>query len=133
MKKILVSMFVAIAAMVTFSACSSNDDEEAVSNDVVVGAWVTTSVEVDGKWYDVTTYPYSRFSASATFYSDGTYYGRGSLGTGRGTWKLSGATITTYVDGEAYIIYKVLSLKDNTMEGTMSQGGTSMNFKAKKQ
>lgn len=132
MKKILVSMFVAIAAMVAFSACSK-DDDDVISNDVVVGTWTMTSVEVNGKWHDVTSYPYDRFSASATFKSDGTYYGRGVLGNGSGTWKKSGSTITTYVGGEVYIVYKVSSLTENTMEGTMTQGSTSMNFKAKKQ
>ena len=125
-------MFVAIVAMVAFGACSK-DDDITFDNDAVIGTWTTTSVEVNGKWYDVTTSPYNRYSASATFYEDGTYYGRGALGNGRGTWKKSGSTITTYVDGEVYIVYKVSSLTGNTMEGTMTQGNTSMNFKAKKQ
>ena len=133
MKKYLSIMFVAIVAMVAFSACSSDDDEVKLADDSVVGTWTTTSVEVNGKWIDVTQFPYTDYAASATFYDDGTYYGRGALGTGSGTWKKKGYTITTYVDGEVYIIYKVSSLTENTMEGTMTMKETSMNFKAKKQ
>lgn len=125
-------MFVAVVAVVAFSSCSKDDDVKLI-DDSVVGTWTTTSVEISGKWYDVTSFPYNKFSASATFFSDGTYFGNGALGNGKGTWEKSGSTITTYVDGEVYIVYKVSSLKGDTMQGTMTMGKTSMNFKAKKQ
>jgi len=64
---------------------------------------------------------YASQRAYANFKSDGTYIGWGSLGNGTETWKLKGNTLTTYVDGEVYIIYKNITLNGNDMCGTMSQ------------
>lgn len=134
-KKFLFGMlaFCLVAIMsVCITSCSNDDDDNGFSNDDIVGTWNLTDVEVDGKWYDVTSGVYSRFGATISFYSDGTYYGHGALGNGSGTWKRKGSTITTYVDGEVYIVYKVNSVNGNTMSGTMTQGSSTMNFKAKK-
>ena len=136
MKKFFSFLTIALIAICAFSfaSCSSDDDDETFSTSDVVGTWVTTSVQTsDGNWVDLTKPLYASQRAYANFKSDGTYIGWGALGNGTGTWKLKGKTLITYVDGEVYITYKNLTLNGNDMSGTMSQGKTSMNFKAKKQ
>lgn len=136
MKKIFSFLTIALIAICAFSfaSCSSDDDDEKFSTSDVVGTWVTTSIQTsDGTWVDLTKPLYASQRAYANFKSDGTYIGWGSLGNGTGTWKLKGNTLTTYVDGEVYITYKNITLNGNDMSGTMSQGSTSLNFKAKKQ
>lgn len=134
MKKILSILTIVAVTMCAFSfvSCSSDDDDNLSTADVV-GTWMTTSVQIDGKWVDLTSSLYESQRAYANFKSDGTYVGWGSLGNGSGTWKLEGRTLTTYVSGKVYITYSNIVLNGSEMSGTMSQGSTSMNFKAKKQ
>lgn len=134
MKKILSILTIVAVTMCAFSFVScSNDDDDNLSTADVVGTWMTTSVQIDGKWVDLTSSLYESQRAYANFKSDGTYVGWGSLGNGSGTWKLEGRTLTTYVSGKVYITYSNIVLNGSEMSGTMSQGSTSMNFKAKKQ
>lgn len=120
--------------MLCVSIPSCDNDDDGLSKETIVGTWKMTDVEVNGTWYDVSSGFYgSIFGASISFYSNGTYYGKGALGNGWGTWKKSGKTITTYVDGEVYIVYKVSSCTETKMTGSLKQGSTSMNFKASKQ
>jgi len=134
MKKILSILTIVAVTMCAFSFVScSNDDDDNLSTADVVGIWMTTSVQIDGKWVDLTSSLYESQRAYANFKSDGTYVGWGSLGNGSGTWKLEGRTLTTYVSGKVYITYSNIVLNGSEMSGTMSQGSTSMNFKAKKQ
>lgn len=139
MKKIFSVLFIVIVTMCTFSfvSCSSDDDDNSSSNistTDIVGTWMTTSIQTsNGKWVDLTSSLFESKRAYANFKSDGTYFGWGSLGTGSGTWKLKGSTVTTYVSGEVYITYSDIVLNGSEMSGTMSQGSTSLKFKAKKQ
>lgn len=119
--------------MVCFTSCSDDGDDNNISEDIIVGTWNLTDVEVNGIWHNVTSGVYSSYGAMIRFYSNGLYYGSGALGNGYGTWAASGKTITTYVDGNVYIKYMVSSYTDTAMQGTMKQGGTSMKFKAVKQ
>lgn len=128
MKKIL--FLLAMLPMFVFSACSDDDDFD-YPMETLYGTWDVTDVKVEGKWYDVTTYPYTRFGMSISFKSDGSFYGRGYLGNGSGTYKASGNTIVTYLDGEEYIRYTVKSLSGDNAELTMSMDGESLVLRLK--
>ena len=135
MKKIYsIFAFVLLTTCIFSLTSCSSDDEDGLSTSDVVGTWMTTSIESsDGKWVDLTNKLYARLRAYATFNSDGTYVGWGSLGNGTGTWKIKGNKVTTYVDGEVFIIYSDIVLEGDVMSGKMSQGESSLNFKAQKQ
>lgn len=127
-----VRVFTIMVMLLTVSLISCSDDDDVISDENIVGTWDLTDVEVNGIWHNVTSGVYSSYGAMIRFYSNGLYYGSGALGNGHGTWTKSGKTITTYVDGNVYIQYKVSSYTDTAMQGTMKQGSTSMKFKAKK-
>ncbi len=131
MKKGLLAAMIAIAGT-SFVSCSSDDDNNniALKGSDVYGLWTTTAVESNGKWVDVTNPSYKDLRASARFYKDGTYWGFGALGTGYGTWSVSGNVISTFVDGKDYIKYKVYSLTGDEMSGVMYDSKSSLNFKA---
>ena len=63
-------------------------------------------------------------ATSATFNSDGTYSGSGYFGNGSGTYTAKGNTITTFVSGQVYIVYTVLSLNGSTAELKMTMPGS---------
>lgn len=131
MKKLLSLLTLAFICICALSLTSCSDDDDDIKTENVVGTWVTTAAQKsDGTWVDITL---PSLKAYASFKSDGTYRGWGSLGNGHGTWKLKGKTLTTYVDNEVYITYKDIVLNGDEMSGTMVQGTTSMKFKAKKE
>lgn len=122
------------AAFVCVTSCSSDDDDSfAYPMEQLYGKWKAIEVQVDDKWYDVTRYPYTRFGMDITFYTGGKYYGSGYFGTGIGTYKVSGKTIKTYVDGEIYATYTVVSLTNDTAELIMEMEGDALRIRAKKQ
>ena len=69
----------------------------------------------------------------ATFKSDGTYYGSGYFGNGSGTWSIKGNTVNTYVGGELYASYEIISVTSTTSELKMSMDGESIWIKCKKE
>ncbi len=116
-----------------FSSCSKDDkDDFNYPIDELYGTWDVTNINVDGKWYDITQYPYTKFAMSITFYQNGKYYGSGYLGNGSGTYEAKGNTITTYINNEVYATYTVNSLNSSVAELTMKMGGESLQMKAKK-
>lgn len=133
-KTLFFSFFLVLFASMTISlsSCSSDDDKFNYPLETLYGTWSIQRVNVSGKWYDVTTYPYTKFGASITFYENGKYYGSGYFGTGSGTYKLSGNKITTYYNGEVYMTYTVKSLTDDTANMIMDDGSSTMEFYAKK-
>lgn len=134
MKKLLSLIAVLTLILATFTACSKDDyNDDSSIKENIIGTWEGTAILIDGKWIDITKYPYSsRVSISATFYKDGTYYGRGSLGTGSGTYKVNGKTIETYVGGKLYLKYKVKEMTSTTAELTIIEGSSSIDVKVKK-
>lgn len=133
MKK-LFSLMLLLATMLTFTACSSDDDEpeNGISKADLIGLWDATAVQFnnDGKWIDITNRP--DLALSISFYEDGSYYGKGALGDGEGTYTLSGNTIKTYIDGELYGTYVVKSLVGDRAELTLTMDGETMEIRAKK-
>lgn len=132
MKKVF-SLMLLLATMLTFAACSSDDEpENSINKDQLIGLWDATAVQFnnDGKWIDITNRP--DLALSISFYEDGSYYGEGALGDGEGTYTLSGNTIKTYVDGELYGTYTVNSLVGEKAELTLTMGSETMGIKANK-
>ena len=98
MKKLTFMMLLAAFFTLCVTSCSKDDDDSfAYPMEQLYGKWKAVEIKVDGKWYDVTKYPYTRFGMDITFYEGGKFYGSGYLGNGSGTYTVSGKTITTYV------------------------------------
>ncbi|MBO5631438.1 MAG: lipocalin family protein [Aeriscardovia sp.] len=128
-------LFIAVLSTFILSFCSKDDDKEdfAYPLSTLYGKWDVTDIQIDGKWYDVTKYPYTKFGMSIRFYENRTFYGSGYLGNGSGTYKLHNRTITTYINnGEEYIVYTVNSLTGTQADLYMIQDGSSIRIKAKK-
>lgn len=53
------------------------------------------------------------------------------FGSGSGTYTASGNTVITYIDGEEYLRYEVLSLTENACEVIMSITGASETLRIK--
>ena len=134
MKKLSVLMLLAAFFTLCVTSCSKDDDDDfAYPMEQLYGKWKAVELKVDGRWYDVTKYPYTRFGMDITFYENGKFYGSGYLGNGSGTYKVSGKTITTYVDGKEYAVYTVNSLSGIEADLILRMGSESLQMKAKKQ
>jgi hypothetical protein len=138
MKKLFSMMLVMASMVFVFSSCSEDEDKKSKFNypmETLYGTWEATHIKIDAddSWTSL-SWMGSKYQFSATFYSDGRYYGRGYFGTGWGTYKASGNTITTFVDGNEYFLYNVISLSSNEAHVTMGpRGGESIEVKLKKQ
>lgn len=124
MKKIIPLMLLFATMCFVLSSCSKDDDFD-YPLETLYGKWVGTGINVNNEWIDITTYPYTKFAFSIKFNSDGSYYGDGYFGYGSGTYKAKGNVIKTYIDGEEYAKYNIISLTSNTAEVRMSMGGSS--------
>lgn len=125
-------MLLAAAFGCLFSSCSKEDDES-ITRDQIVGTWEGTAAYIDGSWLDITKYPYSsQLGFSVTFYEDGSYYGKGAFGTGRGTYRISGMTIKTYVSGELYLAYRIKSMTETTAEITIVEDSDTLDVRVRK-
>lgn len=117
--------------LVFLPACSDDKDEPEDIKSQIIGTWDATSVKFsDTDWVDITNYP--SMALSITFNQDGSYYGRGALGNGGGTYTVSGKTIKTYIDDELYGTYYVKSLTDKNAELSLTMGSSSMEIRAVK-
>lgn len=97
------------------------------------GTWNGTAVYTDNHWVDITSPMFSNLQFSIRFNADGTYYGRGYFGNGSGTYKASGKTITTYVDGSLFYTYTVKTMTGNEAELTMTSAkGSSIDIRVRK-
>jgi hypothetical protein len=134
MKKVTHVMILLAMLSLCLTSCSKDDDDVfAYPMEQLYGKWKATELKVDGRWYDVTKYPYTRFGMNITFYENGTFYGSGYLGNGSGTYKVNGKTITTYVSGKEYAVYTVNSLNSSKADLTLKMGTESLQMKAEKQ
>lgn len=134
MKKLTIMMLLAAFFTLCVTSCSKDDDDSfAYPMEQLYGKWKAVEIKVDGKWYDVTKYPYTRFGMDITFYENGKFYGSGYLGNGSGTYSVSGKTITTYVSDKEYAVYTVNSLNRNEADLTLRMGSETLQMKAKKQ
>ena len=129
MKKQLFLLLTLVVATFVFVS-SSNDDDDNQYESAIVGTWKITEVKTSQSgtyisWPFKTTY--------ASFKSDGTYYGSGYFGNGSGTWSIKGNTVNTYVAGDLYASYEIISVTSTTSELKMSMDGESIWIKCKKE
>lgn len=111
-------MLVALTMMVTFSACEKDDYINDIDERAVIGTWAITSVEQYAyQWQDVSLY--SKYGGSLTFFSDGSFMARGSLGFVRGTWDIDHGVITTFIGGA---FYKEFYLRYSALYGDILEG-----------
>lgn len=123
-------MLLLATIVIAMPSCSDDKDEpDGGIKENIIGTWKGTAAKVDGNWIDITKYPYSSLGFSATFYKDGTYYGKGAFGTGSGTYKIKGKTIETYVDGTLYLKYEVKEMTSSTAELTIVEGNSTLDVK----
>lgn len=112
------TIFTMLLCAVTFFTSCSNDNDDLISKNDIVGTWEAKQIKVDGNW--ITIPSNSRYSMSMTFYEDGRYYGESDFfGTGNGTYKISGNSIKTYADGEYMYTYRINNITDTMAEVTM--------------
>ena len=119
---------VAIVSL-SFASCSDDDADSPYVSDIV-GTWKLTEVKTSASGSYI-SWPFQ--ATYASFNSDGTYYGSGYFGNGSGTWNLKGNTVTTYVDGELFFTYEIISVSGSNAELKMSMDGESIWIKCKKQ
>jgi hypothetical protein len=133
-KNLLVAALLMIATSLVLTSCEKEEEQFDYPMETLYGTWVGTGICYDGNyWYDLTDYRFEKFGFSITFYSDGSYYGKGSFGTGSGTYEAIGKTITTYVDGEVYFKYEVINLSKSSAELIMyDRSGDSAKIRVKK-
>ena len=128
MKKFLFMLFAVVLSAMTIVSCSKDDSDEI--DDAIIGTWKLTEVKMSETgsyiaWPFKTTY--------SSFKSDGTYSGSGYFGTGEGTWSKKGKTVNTYVAGQLYASYEVLSVTATDAELKMTIDDSSIWIKCKKQ
>lgn len=129
-KKIIFFLLIFLSVTLGLTSCSSDEPNGSITKSDVVGSWEAYEVKVDGSWINISNYP--SLAVSITFNSDGTYYGKGALGTGSGTWELSNNTIKTYVSGSLYITYNIKSLSNGMGEVTAVDKSGSIDMKIRK-
>ncbi|MFJ1431940.1 lipocalin family protein [Capnocytophaga canimorsus] len=136
MKKIILML---VATFVVLG-CSKKEDNESASfplNDLY-GKWRVTHIQQEnGAMFDITSEIAEKAFAPtyATFNNDGTYSGEGYFGTGTGTYKVSGKTITCYIQGQEYLKYEILdfSKTEATLDMRMTGEKSATRIKVKKQ
>lgn len=133
MKKInFLSIILLVAMSLSMVACSSKDDDEIdlgsfdYPKELLFGTWKASLIYSGGKWVAISEFP--QYSMSITFNKNGSFYGEGYLGNGSGTYRLSGKTITTYVDSKVYATYNVKSLSGGVANVTLTIGKESLNM-----
>ena len=126
--KFLAFAMIAIVSL-SFVSCSDDDADSPYVSDIV-GTWKLTEVKTSASGSYI-SWPFQ--ATYASFNSDGTYYGSGYFGNGSGTWNLKGNTVTTYVDGELFFTYEIISVSGSNAELKMSMDGESIWIKCKKQ
>lgn len=130
MKKYLFLLLTLVVASLTFVSCSSDDDNDGeLSNSEIVGTWTLTEVKTSESGSYI-AWPYRE--TSATFNSNGTYRGSGYFGTGSGTWSKKGNTVKTYVGGELYVTYEIISVSSSNAEMKMIMDDDAIWIKCKK-
>lgn len=132
MKRFFIAILLILTVGFIFTSCSSDEEDFAYPMEQLYGKWEATDVQVNGTWYDITKYPYTKFRMSISFKNDGTFYGNGYLGNGSGTYKTNDKTIITYVDEQEYAVYTVSSLTQNKADFTLRMGNESIRMKAEK-
>ncbi len=129
MKKYLFKIMVALFAISSFTliACS-DDDDEVLSSDDIVGTWKWDSFGADAT-EDFFGEQYVQFNANGQYIEVGIdgYGSEGEVDVTRGQWKRSGNTITLSGNGIPTTTTKISELTDTDL--TLVTLGISMSYK----
>lgn len=133
MKKYLV-LFLAVVTLLCVG-CKKDDEPDFNYNlEQIYGKWrITALLQEDGSWFNVTSSFAEKYfePTYATFYENGKYYGSGFFGDGWGTWKAKGNTLYTYVDGDEYLQYEIVSLEGINAHLIIREEGSSSTIEIK--
>ena len=133
MKKSIILLTLIVGFALSFSSCSKDDKKFDYPMETLYGTWFSTAIKgSDGKWLDITSPIYADYWFSIKFMSDGTYYGMGYFGDGKGTYKAEKNMIYTYIEGKVFARYKIISMTDKRAELTMSMGDESIDIRVDK-
>ena len=80
MKKICYLLSIAVLLIASISCTKEERFDYSMAD--LCGTWEGVAVKTspDAGWTDITVYPFDKFAFSITFYSDGSYYGKGYFG-----------------------------------------------------
>lgn len=128
MKKLFGFMLLCATMLVSFSACSDDDNDVILTKEQVVGTWDVVWAEQDGESIDVPSgYIYM------TLNEDGTYRTTMLGDSYRGTYEIQGNTIIGTTLDPITEYYKFTSLDgDNASISYSNSDGDSYNFRATK-
>lgn len=134
MKKTIRLMLLCLLTSIAVCSCQKGSywDFKYPKNVLCKGTWWSSECFLDGEWIDISRPQFIDVQFSIKFYTDGTYYGTGAFGNGKGTYDAHGNTIRTYVNGRLYFTYTVHSLNNDVAEITMfTKSGQSLQFRVK--
>ncbi len=125
MKKILL-LFVAIATM---SACSKDEETTPKNENLIIGSWELThfndmAIKDFPDIFDETTI--------ITFKKGGAYEGKGAFGNGSGTYEIKGDVVTTYIEGEKFHTFEIVTIDNQNVEAKMTDSSGTTTIKAKR-
>lgn len=122
-------LFVVVAALVGCGKDGDTSDQESPYKSSIVGTWELT--HFNGTPVSALPDVFSR-TTTITFGADGSYSGGGVFGSGSGTYVLEGSVAKTYIDGELYHTYEIVSLSGDVVEAKMTDASGTATIKAKK-
>jgi hypothetical protein len=136
MKKFLFTLF---ACVLVLCSCSKDDDLSFnYDKSLLYGKWRVTEIEQnDGSYLDVTSSIAEKVFKPTymVIKENGTYDSWGEFGNGSGTYKAEGSKVYTFIDGEEYLYYDIVSLSDKKAHVYMreKESDSSIGLKLTKQ
>jgi|SRR5690606_16253702 len=128
MKKQLLILCLAIFALAGCSKDEENDPQNRYATEIV-GTWELTHFNDS----DVSQYPeVFPERTTITFSQNGKYSGKGKFGNGEGTYEIDDNVISTYIDGDKYFTYEILSLEREIVEANMTDRSTTAKIRAER-
>ncbi len=124
MKSKLLTLFALFCVL--FSNCTKGERKEFdYPIETLFGTWDGVAIKVDscGEWLDMGDCSSAVLEFGIEFYEDESYYGFSSYGNSSGTYTAEGQRITTYVDGDEFLHYDIVSFSGDRAEVVMKQKG----------
>ena len=129
MKKYLFVLLTFVMTSLAFVSCSDDDDDNPYNN-AIVGTWQIMIVKTIPHGSSI-AWPFE--ATYARFKANGNYYGYGYFGNVKGTWSIKDKTVYTYVEGELYASYEIVSITQDAVELKMTMDGESIWIGCKKE
>lgn len=119
-----------IVANTVFMSCSKSEKEsENPYKSEIIGVWELTHFNGSS----VNSLPSIFYKQTTiTFGHNGIYSGKGIFGDGDGKYVLTDNIVKTYIDGDLYHTYEIISLNNNQIEAKMTDESGVATIKGKK-